>query len=305
MDYTPSSLDWTLVQAFLAVAETGSLSAGATRLGSSQPTVGRQIKRLEEGLGLTLFHRRPRGLALSDAGHLLLPAALSMREAAGRMALLAAGQDQHLEGSVRITASQVVAHFILPPILARLREQEPGIHIDLVPSDLTENLLFREADIAIRMYRPEQLEVITSHITDLPIGLFAARSYLERAGTPTRLEDIFTHEFVGYDRDDRIIRGMARMGWKVTRDMFVVRTDDQAAYWHLVRAGCGLGISQVLALRGEPNLVRLLPDLPIPPLQVWLTAHEAMRSTPRIRRVWDALAEGLRHAILDPPAVAG
>ncbi len=300
MDNPLSSLDWSLVQAFLAVAETGSLSAAARKLGTSQPTLGRQIARMEEALGLTLFNRRPRGLELSKHGKMIVPAAKAMQEAAGRMALVAAGQDEALEGDVRITASDVVSHFILPPILAKLREDEPGIRIDLVPSDTTENLLFREADIAIRMYRPQQLDVITRHVTDLPIGIFAARSYLERAGRPETLEQMLTHDFVGYDRDDRIIRGMAELGWKISRDFFGIRTDDQAAYWHLVRAGCGLGVGQVAAVREDKDLVRLFPDLHIPPLPVWLTAHEAMRRTPRVRRVWEALALGLSKAFPDP-----
>ncbi len=305
MDNLLTSLDWSLVQAFLAVAETGSLSAGARSLGTSQPTLGRQVARMEVALGLTLFHRRARGLELTKHGHMILPAAQAMQKAAGRMALVAAGQDEKLEGDVRITASDVVSHFVLPPILARLRIDEPGIHIDLVPSDTTENLLFREADIAIRMYRPEQLDVITRHVTDLPIGIFAARSYLERCGQPESIDEALKHDFVGYDRDNRIITGMAALGWKISRDFFGVRTDDQAAYWHLVRAGCGLGVGQVLAAGNDENIVRLLPDLPIPPLPVWLTAHEAMRKTPRVRRVWDALAMGLKEAILDPQAKAG
>ncbi len=291
-----SSLDWSLVQAFLAVAETGSLSGAARVLASSQPTLGRHVRRMEQVLGLRLFERRARGLVLSEAGLAILPEAQAMRAAAGRMALLAAGQDRRLEGSVRITASEVVSHFILPPILARLRREEPGIQIDLDVSNATGNLLFGEADIAIRMYRPEQLEVITSHVTDLPLGIFAARSYLERAGIPASVEDMLGHDFIGYDRDQRIIDGMARMGWKLTRENFVMRTDDQAAYWHLVRAGCGIGIGQVLAVQDEPDMVRLFADLEIEPLPVWLAAHEAMRATPRIRRVWEVLGEGLKRA---------
>lgn len=274
-------------------------------LGVSQPTLGRQVRRMEVDLGLSLFQRRARGLALTDAGQKLLPAAKAMYEAAGRLALLAAGQDEALAGDVRLTASDAVSHFILPPILAHIRRAEPGIRIDLVPSDSSENLLFREADIAIRMYRPEQLEVITRHVADLPLGIFAARSYLERAGWPKHPEDILNHDFVGYDRNDTIIRGMAELGLKVTRDWFTTRTDDQAAYWHLVRAGCGLGVGHLSALQGDAGMIQLFPNLPIPPLPVWLTAHEAMRRTPRIRRVWDILTTGLQQAILDPPLKAG
>ena len=293
MAHPLSSLDWSLIQAFLDVAETGSLSAAARKSGTSQPTLGRQIRRIEADLGLSLFHRRPRGLVLSDQGRAILPAARAMRDAAGQLALIAAGQDDRLEGDVRITASQVVSHFLLPPILARLRTEAPGIRIDLVPDDSTRNLLFREADIALRMYRPTQLDVIARHLGDMEIGIFAARSYLARRGHPDSVDAMLTHEFVGYDRDRRLIEGMAQMGWQVGRDFFAPRTDDQAAQWHLVRAGAGLGIGLVAVGGAEPDLVRLFPELPIPPLPVWLVAHEAMRHTPRIRRVWQALEAGL------------
>ncbi len=288
-----STLDWALIQAFLDVAETGSLSAAARKCGASQPTLGRRIRRAEQALGLTLFHRRARGLEPSDQARALLPAAREMRAAAGRLALTAAGQDGRPEGDVRVTASQVVSHFLLPPILARLRTEAPGIHIDLVPDDSTRNLLFREADIALRMYRPTQLDVIARHLGDMEIGIFAARSYLARRGHPDSIDAMLTHEFVGYDRDRRLIEGMARMGWQAGRDFFALRSDDQAAQWHLVRAGAGLGIGLVAVGGAEPDLVRLFPGLPIPPLPVWLVAHEAMRHTPRIRRVWQALEAGL------------
>lgn len=297
MDKSFSSLDWSLVQAFLAVAETGSLSAAARVTGVSQPTLGRQIRQIEADLNATLFHRQPRGLDLSEIGQLLLPAAQAMRTAAGQMALIAAGQDQTLEGDVRLTASMIVAHFVLPPILADIRTREPGIRIDLVASDTSENLLFREADIAIRMYQPRQMDVITRHVADLPLGLYAAKSYLDRVGHPESVEDLLALDQVGYDRDDRLIRGMQQMHWQVTRNSFHVRTDDQAANWHLIRAGCGIGVGQVAAARGDTTLVRLFPELPLPSLPVWLTAHEAMRRTPRLRRVWDLLAGALPAAV--------
>ena len=158
-----ASPDWTLYRSYLAVAETGSLSAAARRLNLSQPTLGRPIADLEAALSTSLFTRIPQGLRLTDAGTLLLPAARQMRDAAAHIALLAAGRSETLTGTVRLTASRVVSHYLLPPILADLRHKEPGIDIELVPSDSTENLLFREADITLRMYRPTQLDTVTRH----------------------------------------------------------------------------------------------------------------------------------------------
>ncbi|MAM63360.1 LysR family transcriptional regulator [Maritimibacter sp. UBA3975] len=292
-----SSLDWTLVRAFLAVAETGSLSAAARALGSSQPTLGRQVREAEAALGVELFQRHAKGLSLTQTGQAILPAAQEMQAAAGQIALIAAGQDERPTGTVRVTASVIVAHFVLPPILARLRAEEPGIVVDLVATDSSDNLLFREADIAVRMYRPDQLDMVTRHVTDLPLGIFAAKSYLDRRGQPETVEEALDHDWVGYDRSDLMLRGMRQMGWPVDRDFFAIRTDDQAGNWQLIRAGCGIGIAQIATARDAPEVERLLPDMELPALPVWLTAHEAMRRTPRIARVWDALAEGLATAV--------
>jgi len=286
--------DWSLIQSFLAVAETGSLSAGARASGHSQPTLGRHVSTLEKSLGASLFDRHTRGLSLSDTGAQLLPMARQMRSAMNQIALTAAGQSQALDGTVRITASVFASQHLLPPVLANIRAIEPKIQLDLVPSDATENLLFREADIAVRMYRPTQLDIVTRHITDLSLGVFAARSYLDRAGRPQFLEDILDHDLVGYDRNDLIIRTMGAMGWAITRDDFAVRCDNQATYWELVRAGCGIGFSQISVGRADPEVEELALGLDIPPLPVWLASHQAMRQTPRIRRVWGLLADGLK-----------
>ena len=296
METSPSPADWSLIQCFLAVAETGSLSGAARALGRSQPTLGRQIQALEQALGAQLFERHARGLRLSETGSGVLPMARQMREAVNAIALTAAGQSQQLEGTVRITASVFASHHLLPPVLAHIRASEPAIQLDLLPSDTSENLLFREADIAVRMYRPTQMDIVTRHITDLELGVFAARSYLDRAGRPQTPDDLMDHDLVGYDSNDMIVRTMQGMGWPVSRESFAVRCDNQATYWELVRAGCGIGFSQANVGRVDPLVEELQFGISIPSLPVWLAAHQAMRQTPRIRRVWDLLATGLRQS---------
>ncbi len=291
MDKNLTSLDWSLLQSFLAVVDEGSLSGAARKLGASQPTLGRQIKQIEAQLGVTLFHRQPRGFALTDIGAELLVPARAMREAAMQVSLAAAGREQNTAGTVRITASIFVANFILPPIIANLRLAHPEISIDLIPNDASDNLLFREADIALRMYRPTQLDVITRHLCDLPLGMFASVDYLDRKGRPKDITDIFNgHDLVGYDRDERILHGMHQIGVEAKRDWFQTRCDEPVAYWELVRMGCGIGFSQTHVGLKDPSVEQVLPDASIPPLPVWLTAHQAMQQTPRIRRVWDMLA---------------
>lgn len=293
-------LDWTLIQSFLAVADTGSLSGAARQLEQSQPTLGRQIKRLEEALALDLFQRQPRGLTLTEQGQAILPAARRMAQAMGDIALTAAGEDRGLAGTLRITASRMVAHHHLPRIVARLRHAAPEMAVEILPSDTAENLLFREADIAVRMYRTEQLDVITRQIGTLPIGTFATRAYLDRHGTPATPEDLLTHDLIGLDRSDLILRAMRSMGLPVTRDHFAVRCDDQVAYWEFVRAGCGIGFGQVPIAMADADIVPIFPDLAIPALPVWLAAQETMRRTPRVALAWTMLEQGLR-PILNRP----
>ena len=297
MDKTLALSDWSLVQSFLAVAETGSLSAAARELGRSQPTLGRQVQALETDLGVSLFDRHARGLKLSAAGQQLLPMAQQMHAAMRQLSLAAAGQSQQLGGTVRITASVFASHHILPPILADIRRQEPSIQLELVATDTSENLLFREADIAVRMYRPEQVDIVTRHLGDVPLCFCAARSYLDRAGRPTTPEELFQHDLVGFDSNDLIISKMQAKGWPASKEDFATRCDLQSAYWELIRAGCGIGFSQVQVAKADPAVEILPLDVDIPVLPVWLAAPQAMRQTPRIRRVWDLLAEGLKASL--------
>ncbi|WP_040671400.1 LysR family transcriptional regulator [Rhodobacter ferrooxidans] len=292
---TLAPLDWSLIRSFLAVAETGSLSAAARALGQSQPSLGRHIRQVETALEVALFTRQPRGLALTEAGQALLPAAQEMRAAAARLALTAAAKSDRLAGSVRITASRIMSHHILPPILSALRQAEPGIQIDLVPSDTSENLLFREADIALRMYRPTQADIITRHLADLPMAVYAARSYLDRRGRPQNRAELLALDFVGYDRSDMILRMMAGLGVPVTRDFFGLRCDDQLVYWNLVRAGGGIGGMQRNIGDADPLVEPLDGIVTLPALPLWLAAAPALRSAPRLRRVWDFLTNALEN----------
>ena len=293
MDGSLSSLDWSLVRGFLAVADTGSLSGAARLLGISQPTLGRQVKTVEAQLGVELFHRRPKGFELTETGAALIEHARAMQEAAHRIALTASGRSASLSGTVRITASLAMSMYHLPDVVADIRKAEPDIQIDLVPSDSTSNLLFREADIAVRMYRPRQLDLVTRHLGDIELGIFGSRVYFERRGRPETLEDLLSHDFVGYDTKPEILDGFRTAGIKFSRQWFATRCDNDAVYWELVRAGCGLGFVHAGVGRGWPGMEEVKLDLLLPRLPVWLTAHKAMRHTPRLRRVWEMLADGL------------
>lgn len=286
-------LDWSLIQSFLTVADEGSLSAAARKMGASQPTLGRQIRSLERALGSELFLRRPRGLELSEAGEALIAAARAMGDAAAQLHRAADGRRAGLDGSVRITASEATSFWHLPAILAEIRRAEPRIELEVVPSDESTNLLYREADIAVRMLRPTQLDLVTRYLGDLELGLYATKAYLADKPPVERPEDLINLDWVGYDTNPAIVEGMKDAGFPVDRHFFGTRCDNNLTYWALVEAGLGLGFGQVCVAERMPDLARIELPVEIPNLPVWLAAPEAIRHVPRIARVWDMLADGL------------
>ena len=294
MDKALHTLDWSLVQAFLAVAETGSLSGAGRVLGTSQPTLGRQIKTIEAQLGAELFHRQPRGFALTQTGAELVAPAQVMRDAVRQITLTAAGQQARLEGTVRITASVATSVMHLPGIIADIRRLEPEIAIELVATNDSGNLLFREADIAVRMYRPTQEDMISELCGQLELGAFAAESYIARRGMPALgPEGLLTHDVIGYDRSTLIIDAVCALGVTLSRDFFPFRCDDQVVCWQMARAGLGIGFNQLHIGDADSQMRRVSGPEPVGELPVWLTAHPEVKKVPRIRRVFDFLRSAL------------
>lgn len=299
---TTPAFDWNLMHSFLGVMEHGSLMSASRHLGGSQPTISRHIAQLEAQLGVTLFERTGQALTPTPTAHLIAERAQAMQGGADAIARLVAGRDAQAGGTVRITASQVVACHLLPPLLAQLRQAEPGIQIELVSTNEVSNLLRREADIAVRMVRPEQGSLVARRVGQVELGLYGAPAYLKRRGTPRSVADLAAHDLIGFDRDPTILRGFAAMGEPVTRERFCLRSDDHLAAWAAVRAGIGLGWAATYVAAGDPGVRRVLPDLAVPPLPAWLAVHREVRSSPRIRLVYEFLRDALVQTLASPSA---
>lgn len=289
-----SDLDWNLIKSFVVVAETGSLSAAARQLSASQPTLGRHIAELEAVLGVALFRRGRKGYELTDNGAALLERGRGVGEQAAAFSRLALGATEAIAGTVRLAASEIVAAYVLPPLLARLGEQEPGIEVEIVASNQVENLLRRDADIAVRMVKPVQNDLVARKIADLGLVACAAKSYLDRRGRPEKVEDLLAHDLGGYDRNDDIIRGFAVLGAIVDRHAFRIRTDNQIVAWELIRAGNGIGFMQKSLVDRDRSVEAVLSGFALPSLPMWLAMHRDVRTSPRIRRVADFLIDELR-----------
>lgn len=293
MDWRSVKFDWNKARAFLVTAEEGSLSAAARALGMAQPTLGRQVDGLEQELGIVLFERVGRGLTLTPSGLELLDHVRDMGEAAGRVSLTALGQSQALEGKICISASETYATVLLPPIITKLRQQEPGIQVEIVVANHASDLRRREADIAIRNFRPTEPDLIAKKIGDADAVLYATPDYIAKIGNPKRPSDLRHADFVNMDHGGMMIKGLNSLGLSLTEANFPLLTENYLVMWELVRQGAAIGILDAHIGDSDPAVRRVLPDLEPLVFPIWLVSHRQLTTSRRIRRVYDFLAEEL------------
>ncbi|WP_137862576.1 MULTISPECIES: LysR family transcriptional regulator [unclassified Sphingomonas] len=284
-------IDWEQQRAFLAVLETGSLSGAARRLNLAQPTVRTRIEALEAALSTPLFTRSPGGLTPTERGLALHEHARAMALASDAFVRTASAAPDEVAGTVRVTASEVIAVEALPPILAMLARQYPRLVIELSPSNRNEDVLRREADVAVRMVPPRQEALVARRIGAVPLGVHAHPDYLAGRPFPTRYAELAGHRLIGPERDSPMLRAVQAAGFPVNIGELGFRSDSDHAQLAAIRAGLGIGICQVPIGRRE-GLVRLLPDFQLD-LETWVVCHEDLRGLARVRTVFDALVTGL------------
>lgn len=285
--------DWNRARAFLATADHGTLSAAGAALGLAQPTVGRQIAALEEQLGVALFERAGNRLTLTPAGLDLLEHVRAMDQAANRVVLVASGRTLSLEGRVSVSAGEAISAFLLWPVLGALRTEFPGLELDIVATNDTSDLLRREADIAIRNFQPEQADLVAKRLRSREGWMYATPEYLARVGVQTAA-DLSRAEFIGWNRGPELRDGLNALGLQLTLANFAVVCSSHLVQWELCKAG--IGVCVMLADIGdvEPRVVRILPDqIPAVPVQMWLTTHREVKTSARVRLVYDRLAQAL------------
>jgi DNA-binding transcriptional LysR family regulator len=287
-----SNPDWAHYRTLLSVLDEGSLSGAARELGLTQPTVARHIDALEAALGADLFVRSQRGLEPTDLAQALGADARTMAATAAAMLRTASGRRGAVSGTVRISASDVVGVEHLPPILTELRREHGGLVIELTLTDRVDDLLAREADIAVRMTEPTQSALLARRLRPIDLGFHAHRDYLARRGTPTAIEAFAGHDLIGYDAETPALRAMVRKLPLLDRSIFAFRADSNLAQLAAIRAGFGIGLCQVAIARRDPALVPIVPTLKLP-LPLWVVMHEDLKTTARYRVVFDALVEGL------------
>lgn len=293
MDWSSVNFDWNRARAFLVTAEEGSLSAAARALGVAQPTLGRQVSALERELNIILFQRVARGLELTASGLELLEHVRKMGEAASNVSLTAFGQSQSIEGTIRISASETYAAMLLPKIIAKIRKMEPLIKIEIIAANTTSDLRRREADIAIRNYRPTEPDLIAKKIRDVPARLYATQQYLASIGNPRHPQDCSKADFINLSNDNLLMDTLNGLGFTLTPKNFPISTENFLVNWECVKQGLGVGILDGNIGDREQLVVRALADFKPLVFPIWLVAHRELSTSRRIRTVFDILASEL------------
>ncbi|MGH8079155.1 MAG: LysR family transcriptional regulator [Lysobacter sp.] len=290
-------LGWEHYRSLLAVLTEGSLSAAARALGITQPTVGRHVSALEAAFGQVLFTRTQTGLVPTDAARALQGYAQSMHNTAAALEREAFSQGEGVHGTVRISASEIIGVEVLPPALAALRREHPQLKIELVPTNRVQDLLQREADVAIRMTPPQQQALVARHVGQVELGLFARSDYLDRHGIPATLADLASHTLIGFDEPTPFLRASAQKFPMWQREAFAFRSDSDLAKWAMLRAGYGIGVCQSALAARDAQLQRVLPDAFALGLDTWVTMHGDLRGSRRCKVVFDALVACLQQHI--------
>lgn len=289
-----SEPNWEWYRSFLHVLETGSLSAAGRAMGLTQPTVGRHIDSLEAALGLKLFTRSFDGFTPTDAAHELKPYAAGLAATAAAMRRVASGHGTGVRGTVRLSASEVIGVEVLPPILTALRNEHPALEIELVLSNQADDLLRREADIAVRMFRPEQQALVATRVGGIELGMHAHESYLAAHGVPQSLAELPRFALIGFDQESAFIRRLQAKFKAFSRGAFAFRADSDLAQLGAIRAGLGIGVCQSGLAARDPRLVRVLHKQFSLTLDTWVAMHEDLRGSARCAATFAALAAGLR-----------
>ncbi len=293
MNWRSINFDWNRARAFLVTAEEGSFSAAAKALGMSQPTLGRQVAALEEELSVVLFEKVGKGIVLTPSGEELLAHVKHMGAAASEFALAATGQSHSIEGTVSISATEVMAAYILAPLLKKLRKMAPGIHIEIIATNEASDLRRREADIAIRNFQPQHVDLIARRMNDGKGYLYATPDYLDALGGKINVKRLNNAEYIGFTDNPPLIKALNGIGLSLSEKNFPYITESHIVHWEIVKNGAAIGVMPDFIGDYEPKVRRVMSNLEPVIFGTWLVVHRELRTNRKVRLVYDFLAEEL------------
>lgn len=287
-------MSWDHYRYFLAVAETGSLSAAARQLSVSQPTVGRQIGELEDKLETRLFERASHGYLLTSAGRQILDrieqTAATFRDVERQVR----GMDKALSGVIRISATEGLGSYWLTPALSAFRQTYPHISFELLLNISLVNMRNREADIALRLVNPRVSDLIGRKLGKVGFGLYGVDSYLDRKGVPATLSDLVQHDFVGWQEGSGELDVAAALNRVAKGGQVTIRSNTVAAQVAAVSHGMGLFLAPHYMVPRDGRFQRVLPQDVDHRIDIWLLTHRDLVNTQRVRMLINFMYEKFR-----------
>lgn len=283
--------EWSDLRHFLAIARGGNLSAAARLLKVDQTTVGRRLAVLEQELGARLFDRTPTGFRPTAVALRILPAEEAVEAEALRVERLASGEDLRPSGPVTVTATDSFLVHNVMPWLAAFQERHPEIELHLLSGYESLSLVRRDADVAIRLVRPQEPSLRARKVAAIGVVPFASRTYLERRG-PVRLDaGLQGHAVIGYAQDSRRWPESKWLDVHAAKATVPVRLTSILGLLQAAREGLGVALLPAYFGHLYPELVPLRDALPELERTVWLVFHEDLAHNARVRAVVDFLAE--------------
>ncbi|WP_312525589.1 LysR family transcriptional regulator [Paracoccus sp. (in: a-proteobacteria)] len=289
-------MDWDKLRIFHAVADAGSLTHAGETLHLSQSAVSRQIRALEDSLGTTLFHRHARGLILTEQGELLFEATMAMVRKLDTTSARIRDSEEHVYGELKLTTTTGFGTLWLVPRLAKLYDRYPDLKIDLILEERVLDLPMREADVAIRMKEPNQQDLIRRRLLNIRMRLYATRDYLEKAGTPRRLEDLSKHRIICQDpQTPQVSSGAVLAKMLLSQNSpSTLLINSYFGVLQAVSSHVGIGILPDYVAADIPDLVRVLPDLESTEVPVFLAFPEELRTSRRVSAFRDFVLEEIQ-----------
>ncbi len=297
MEWDATNYNWNHLRAFIATVEEGSLSAAARALGVSQPTLGRQVSALEEEIGVTLFERHGNARCLTQSGQQLVHHARNMAEAALQFSLAASGQSQSVEGTVCISAGELFAAHIMPPLIDKLLKQEPGLEIELVASNDSSDLKRREADIGIRANHANQPDLISVEVGRLNSRLYASSIYLDNIGRPTGMERLGDCRFIGFNDAGGYLKFLKGLGFELNEQHFSTRAESHLVQWAMAKQSLGIVTALEHIGDSDSDMERVFPQMEPIVSPMFLVAHKEVVTSRRVGFVFDFLKIELKRLL--------
>jgi len=284
-------MNWDDLRYFLAVAAEGSLSAAARALRVNPATVSRHVDALEARFEVRLFDRRQDGYGLTEAGEKLAARARGIETEMFGLARAFDAEDKGLAGTVAVTSTESLIIPFLIRNLPLLQARHPGIRLQIVNEYRFLNLSRREADVAIRLARPEQGDLVMRRIGTLGFGLYAAPSYLEARGAPRSAADLAGHAVIDWLDGFPENAPVSWLRHQMADRPPAVATNPASARLAAARAGAGIALVPCMVAEDVDGVVRVLPEVEIPGVDLWLLVHRDLSRLARVRAVLDFIHE--------------